>query len=86
MLFPGLDTDGMMRAHCSEESQANDPRAYRPELSEGFCQLLEAMLVKNRDFRIASWGNVFEMCRDVEAGRSFKSRDNGAVSSIKLFS
>ena len=86
VLFPGLDTDGMMRAHCSEESQANDPRAYRPELSEGFCQLLEAMLVKNRDFRIASWGNVFEMCRDVEAGRSFKSRDNGAVSSIKLFS
>ena len=86
VLFPGLDTDDMMRAHCSEESQASDPRAYRPELSEGFCQLLEAMLVKNRDFRIASWSNVFEMCRDVEAGRSFKSRENGAVSSIKLFS
>ena len=85
VLFPGLDTDGMMRAHCSEEAQANDPRAYRPELSEGFCQLLEAMLVKNRDFRIASWGNVFEMCRDVEAGRSFKSRENDAVSSIRLF-
>ena len=84
VLFPGLDTDGMMRAHCSETSQARDPRTYRPELSEGFCRLLEAMLVKNRDFRIASWQNVFEMCRDVEEGRSFKPRVNTAVSSIAL--
>lgn len=84
VLFPGLDTDGMMRAHCSETSQARDPRTYRPELSEGFCRLLEAMLVKNRDFRIASWQNVFEMCRDVEEGRNFKPRVNTAVSSIAL--
>lgn len=84
VLFPGLDTDGMMRAHCSETSQARDPRTYRPELSEGFCRLLEAMLVKNRDFRIAFWQNVFEMCRDVEEGRSFKPRVNTAVSSIAL--
>ena len=84
VLFPGLNTEDMMRAHCSETSQARDPRTYRPELSEGFCRLLEAMLVKNRDFRIASWQNVFEMCRDVEEGRSFKPRVNKAVSSIAL--
>ena len=84
VLFPGLNTEDMMRAHCSETTQARDPRTYRPELSEGFCRLLEAMLVKNREFRIASWQNVFEMCRDVEEGRSFKPRVNKAVSSIAL--
>ena len=84
VLFPGLDTEGMMRAHCSETSQARDPRTYRPELSEGFCRLLESMLVKYREFRIASWQNVFEMCRVVEEGLSFKPRVNKAVSSIAL--
>ena len=85
VLFPGLDADNSMRAHCAEDCQAHDPRFYRPELSEGFCQLLEAMLVKNRDFRVASWSNVFQMCQDVEAGVSFKPRDTSvANSSIKL--
>ena len=74
----------MMRAHCSETTQARDPRTYRPELSEGFAMLLEAMLVKNRDYRISSWQNVFEMCQDIENGQSFKPREGGAVSSIKL--
>ena len=87
VLFPGLDNDNVMRAHCDEDSQGRDPRAYRPELSEGFCQLLESMLVKNRDYRVASWGDVFTMCREIEAGNSFKPRDvNGANSSIKLIS
>ena len=43
-LFPGLSNEDTMRAHCSPSSQARDPRSYRPVLSEGFCQLLEAML------------------------------------------
>ena len=87
LLFPGLDNDATMRAHCDEETQARDPRAYRPGLSEGFCQLLEAMLVKNRDFRISSWTDVFQMCRDVESGVLFKPRQDGdAHSSIKLMS
>ena len=86
LLFPGLDNDNMMRAQCNEESQAHDPRAYRPELSEGFCQLLEAMLVKNRDYRVSDWESVFAMCREVEAGQSFKPREDlaRAASSIKL--
>ena len=85
ILFPGLDNDGMMRAHCDEATQARDPRTYRPELSEGFCQLLESMLVKNRDYRVASWADVFEMCRDVENGSKFKPRgDANANSSIKI--
>ena len=84
ILFPGLGNDDMMRAHCSETAQARDPRTYRPALSEGFCQLLEAMLVKDRDYRVATWGDVFQMCRDVESGASFKPRDAAAPSSIKL--
>ena len=85
VLFPGLDNDGMMRAHCDDYTQARDPRCYRPELSEGFCQLLEFMLVKNRDYRVASWKDVFQMCRDVESGVKFKPRDSFcANSSIKL--
>ena len=87
VLFPNLDNDNMMRSHCAEEAQARDPRAYRPELSEGFCQLLESMLVKNRDYRVAAWADVFAMCQDVEAGNRFKPRNvTGASSSLKLFS
>lgn len=85
LLFPGLDNDATMRAHCDESMQSRDPRTYRPSLSEGFCQLLEAMLVKNRDYRIASWRSVIEMAREVENGVSFKPRDTApASSSIKL--
>ena len=85
VLFPGLETEAMMRAHCTETSQAFDPRSYRPRLSEGFAQLLEAMLVKNRDYRVASWKDVFEMCREVENGSSFRPRDaTDAKSSLQL--
>ena len=85
LLFPGLGNDDMMRAHCTDTTQANDPRTYRPELTESFCRLLEAMLVKDRDGRIASWSDVFEACRDIEHGVRFKVRDaTNAPSSIKL--
>lgn len=85
ILFPGLENDDMLRAHCDDTVQARDPRTYRPELSESFCQTLEAMLVKNRDNRIASWADIFEMCRDIEHGVRFKLRDStNAPSSIKL--
>ena len=85
ILFPGLDNDNMMRAHCDESTQARDPRTYRPELSEGFCQLLESMLVKNRDYRVSSWQDVFAMCQEVETGSRFKPRDTtDASSSIGL--
>lgn len=84
ILFSGLDNEGMMRAHCDENSQAYDPRVYRPELSEGFCQLMEAMLVKNRDERVSQWKDVYLMCRDIEEGRVFKPRNSSANSSIKL--
>ena len=73
-----------MRAHCDDAMQANDPRAYRPELSLGFCQLLESMLVKNRDFRLATWEEVCSACQDIERGNAFAPRTAAAASSIKL--
>lgn len=78
VLFPGMDSEGMMRAHCSDAMQGRDARAYRPELSEGFCQLLEAMLVKDRNYRIPSWGDVYDMCLDVEQGVIYKPRANAS--------
>lgn len=84
VLFSGLDSEGMMRAHCDEDHQAYDPRHYRPELSEGFCQLLEAMTVKDREERVSSWRDVYLMCNDIEEGRAFKPRNSPAVSSIKI--
>ena len=77
ILFAGRD---------NETVQARDPRAYRPELSEGFCQLLESMLVKDRDFRVTSWSDVYAMCREIEEGHAFKPRENASPSSIKLVS
>ncbi len=84
ILFPALSTEETMRAHCSLETQANDPRAYQPSLSEGFCQMLEAMLVKDRDARLSSWADVLQMCQDVEQGVRFKPREGSSPSSIRL--
>ena len=84
LLFPGLDNDNMMRAHCEDMKQARDPRSFRPELSEGFCQMLEAMLIKSRDYRLPTWTDVMTMCLDIEQGVSFKPRATPGVSSIRL--
>lgn len=83
VLFPNLDTEQMMRAHCDESRQAPDPRNFCV-ISEGFCQLLEVMLVKNRDFRIPTWKDVFTMCMNIEKGVSFKPRPTPGVSSLAL--
>ncbi len=85
VMFPGVDAEEMMRSHCDERAQAKDPRLYRPEISEGFCQLLEAMLVKDRDYRLSSWKDVYDMCVAVEQGTKFKPR-KGPASSMCLSS
>ena len=84
MLFPKMTSDEMMKAHCDELSQSKDPRIYRPDLTEGFCQMLEAMLVKDRNGRVPSWSDVYAMSRDVERGIKFKPRLTGFISSMKL--
>ena len=86
VLFPGIDTEATMRAHCDEKSQAPSPLELNPSLSQGFAQLLEVMLVKNRDYRLRTWRDVFAMCRQVEEGAVFKLRPSAAISpsSIRL--
>lgn len=84
VLFPGLDSEEMMRAHCDQDCQGKDPRLYRPSISEGFCQLLEAMLVKDRDLRIPTWSDVLKLCLDIEQGLSFRPRATDGISSLKL--
>ena len=84
VLFPGLNNEETLRAQCDENSQARDPRLYRPSLSVGFCRLLEAMLVKNRDYRIASWVEVFNLCRAIEENRAIAPREGDTNSSIAL--
>ncbi len=84
MLFEHMDPVDTMRAHCDDNMQSPDPRNFRPELSESFVRLLEAMLVKNREDRIQTWSDVIEMCRDIESGATFKPRDTAGASSIRL--
>lgn len=40
---------------CHLDRQVPDPRELNPAVSAGTCALLERMLAKNRDFRIADW-------------------------------
>ncbi len=84
VLFPGLSFENMLRAHCSDEVQARDPRTYRPELSDSFCRLLEAMLIKDRENRIPSWKDILDMCLEIERGIIFKPRATPGISSLKL--
>lgn len=84
MLFPGFDNDGSMRAHCNETVQARDPRLIRPDISKGFAQMLEAMLVKNRDSRISSWNEVYAIAQAVESGAIFPPRETEGASSLLL--
>lgn len=84
IIFPGLGADDLLRAHCSENCQGQDPRNYKPKLSEGFCQMLEAMLVKDRDWRVNNWDIVIETCHDVQRGIRYKRRNTPGVSSIML--
>lgn len=83
-LFPGYDNEASMRAHCSETVQARDPRLLRPEISKGFAQMLEAMLVKDRDGRVSSWSEVYALAQAVESGAEFPTRETAGVSSLLL--
>lgn len=83
VLFPGLDNEDTMRAHCDMSKQAPDVRTYH-SLSKGFAQMLEYMLVKQRDERISSWRDVAAMCTAVEKGMTFSARESKGVSSMLL--
>lgn len=63
-LFPGhSDAEAM---DMQVRSKAPNPRALNPELSIGFCSLIEKMLAKDRDRRQKDW---LEVRHDIEAVR-----------------
>ena len=63
-LFPGSDDAAAMEMQV--RAKAPNPRTLNPELSIGFCALVEKMLAKDRDRRQKDW---FEVRRDIEAAR-----------------
>ena len=78
------ETDNTRKSKFSRNKTSTYP-AHKGGLSPFGSQLLEFMLVKNRDYRVASWKDVFQMCRDVESGVKFKPRNSFcANSSLKL--
>ena len=83
-LFHDTPENDILHQHCDDRAQARDPRDYHPELSEGFCQMLESMLVKDRNYRLADWQDVIQMCRDIESGVRFKPRADASRSSLRL--
>ena len=84
VLFPDLTDDDTMRAHVHPDAQAPDPRRWQTTLSPGFVQMLEAMLVKDRNARIGGWDEVKELAAAVEAGGEFEPRENTSPSSLAL--
>lgn len=84
MLFPLLSNDDILRAHVDPERRAPDPRTLEPALSEGFCRLLERMLVKDRAARFQSWAEVLEAARRVEGGGDLPPLPSGAASSVAV--
>lgn len=84
MIFAELNNEETMRAHCDENSQAPDPRAVRPGLSEGFARMLEAMLVKRREGRLQRWQDVYQFALKIERGEAITPRTTGGASSIAL--
>lgn len=83
-LFPDADHAAVAAAHCLEDRKAPDPRDVVPDLSLGFACLFESMLVKDRNARLASWADVFDLCRAVEEGSDLAPRTTSAASSIRL--
>ena len=75
MIYPKLNSEETMRAHCDENRRGKSPRHYRPELSIQFCRLLERMLVKDRNCRVGSWQEVFELAQMVENNEELPERE-----------
>ena len=84
LLFPALNSDSVLNAHCSVTEQAPDPRNYSPRLSTGFVQLLEYMLVKDREWRYQTWDDVYDDAKEVEAGGLIAPLPPEAISSVHL--
>ncbi len=84
ILFPLSNNDDILRAHVDPASQAPNPKEYAPGLSDGFAYLLARMLVKDKDERLQTWDDVFNLARAVETGQPLPPFPGGVVSSVSL--
>ena len=84
LLFPSLNSDDSMVAHCDEEGKAQDPRLIEPWLSDSFVKMLEYMLVKDRDHRISSWEMLYEICVQVQRKVRFSPREDPSPSTLDI--
>ncbi len=84
LLFPLPNNDDILRAHVSSSCKAPNPKTHAPNLSDGFVYLLARMLVKNKDYRLQSWDDVFNIARAVETNQPLPPFPAGVVSSISL--
>ncbi len=84
MLFPGLSNDDVLRSHVNPECQAPDPRLIAPNLTEGFCNLLSGMLVKDRNYRYQTWEDVFATVQVIENGGTVPPLAPNIVASVRI--
>ncbi len=84
LLFPLANNDDILRAHVDPSSQAPNPKTFAPNLSDGFVNLLARMLVKNKEHRLQSWEDVFNIARAIETNQPLPPFPDGAISSIEI--
>ena len=80
--FPLLSSEDTLRAHVNPAQQIRDPRRIVPELSGDFVRLLAGMLVKDRDWRYATWDDVYAALAVVDQGGIVPPLPDEAVSTL----
>lgn len=70
-LFKGETSMAIMTQHLTDE--APNARKLKPELSDGFCRLIEKMLAKEADDRFANPDELIEEIENVRQGRPLNS-------------
>ena len=83
-LFPLLSSEDTLRAHVDPERQAPDPRRFNPGLSEDFVRLLAGMLVKDRNWRYPTWGELYDAVSILDRGGIIPPLPDEAVSSLAV--
>ena len=84
MPFPLLSNEDTLRAHADPAQRIPDPRRYVPDLSEDFVRLLAGMLVKDREWRYATWRDVLDAFLVFDQGGIIPPLPDEAVSTLGI--
>lgn len=79
--FGGLPHDDILAA--VQAGQLTDPMTLNPELSHGFCDLLERLMMKAPEDRYDSWGAFFEDIERVKAGQGLSEGPGRTMSTVQ---